>query len=79
MSEATLPGLIIPVEARIDKLEKALDRAAKKQRKFSDEAERRARDSARKISATYNKMGADGERAFARIGRIFQGRTGWQI
>ena len=45
MNDATLPGLIVPVEARITKLEKGLERANRAQRRASQRMERRARQS----------------------------------
>ncbi len=41
-----LPGLVVDVEARIDKLEKGMQRAAKAQARGSNQMERRAQRSA---------------------------------
>ena len=38
-----LPGLVVDIEARIDKLEKGLKRANAAQNRASDQMERRAR------------------------------------
>lgn len=51
-----LPGLIVPIEARIDKLEKGLQRANRAQSASAQQMERRAKQSADKINATYGKM-----------------------
>lgn len=53
----TLPGLIVPLEARIDKLEKGFARANRLQRRTAQSMERRAKKSADRIGATYSKMG----------------------
>ncbi|MTD98796.1 hypothetical protein GIY56_00670 [Paracoccus sp. YIM 132242] len=54
---AVTPGLIIDVEARINKLERSLKIANEKQRRAADQMERRAKQSADKINATYGQMG----------------------
>lgn len=64
MSE--LPGLVVPLEARIDKLEKGLDRANRAQRRASRSMERRARQSADKMSASYARAGNAAAAAFKR-------------
>ena len=49
-----LPGLVVDIEARIDKLEKGLKRANAAQNRASDQMERRARQSADKpVSYTH--------------------------
>lgn len=55
MNEMT--GLIIDVEARINKLERGLKQANDRQRKAATEMERRAKQSADRINDTYGKMG----------------------
>lgn len=52
-----LPGLIIPLEARVDRLEKGLQRANRMQRRSAQQMERRAKESARRLERTYEKMG----------------------
>lgn len=53
---AVTPGLIIDIEARINKLERGLKQANDRQRKAATEMERRAKQSADKINATYGQM-----------------------
>ncbi|WP_170760389.1 hypothetical protein [Ruegeria lacuscaerulensis] len=67
MNDATLPGLIVPIEARIDKLEKGLQRANRAQRRGAQQMERRAQQSAKRIDATYAKMGRNVAASFARM------------
>ncbi|WP_051927659.1 phage tail tape measure protein [Ruegeria halocynthiae] len=67
MNDATLPGLIVPIEARIDKLEKGLQRANRTQRRGAQQMERRAQQSANRIDATYSKMGRNVAASFARM------------
>jgi hypothetical protein len=67
MNDATLPGLIVPIEARIDKLEKGLQRANRSQRRAAQQMERRAQQSANRIDATYSKMGRNVAASFARM------------
>lgn len=62
-----LPGLIVPLEARIDKLEKGLERANRTQRRASRKMERRARQSADKMSASYTRAGNAAAAAFKRV------------
>ncbi|WP_340241356.1 hypothetical protein [Sulfitobacter pontiacus] len=52
-----LPGLVVDIEARIDKLEKGLKRANAAQNSASGQMERRARQSADKLRDTYGKAG----------------------
>jgi len=56
MTTETL-GLLVQLEARIDKFEKGFARANRIQRRSSQSMERRARKSADRIGATYSKMG----------------------
>jgi len=67
MNDATLPGLIVPIEARIDKLEKGLQRANRAQRRGAQQMERRAQQSANRIDATYSKMSRNVAASFARM------------
>lgn len=63
-----LPGLVVDIEARIDKLEKGLKRANLAQRKASGQMERRARQSADRMRNTYGNA-ADGIAAsFKKLG-----------
>ena len=57
MTASVLPGLVVDVEARIDKLEKALARANVAQRRASDDMEKRAKQSADRLTATYGRAG----------------------
>ncbi|MDE4096665.1 hypothetical protein [Phaeobacter gallaeciensis] len=58
MNDAALPGLVVEVEARVDRLEKGLARANRAQRRAAQNMERRAKKSADRIGATYAKMGS---------------------
>ncbi len=69
MAEANLPGLIVPIEARIDKLEKALERANRAQRRGAREMEQRAERSAQRMGRTYDRAGASMVSSFTRMGR----------
>lgn len=62
-----LPGLVVPLEARIDKLEKGLQRANRAQRRASQQMERRARQSADRMSASYTRAGNAAATAFKRL------------
>ena len=68
MNDATLPGLVVNVEARITKLEKGLERANRAQRRASQQMERRARQSADRMSASYARAGSAAAGAFKRVG-----------
>jgi len=63
-----LPGLVVDIEARIDKLEKGLKRANAAQNRASDQMERRARQSADKLRDTYGKAGDSILATFKRLG-----------
>lgn len=76
MNDATLPGLIVPLEARVDKLEKGLERANRAQRLAAKNMERRAKQSADRISATYGKMGDAMAGAFKRMALPVLGAAG---
>lgn len=69
MSEK-LPGLVIDIEARINKLEQGLKRANDRQRKAAREMEATAKRSADKISKTYEGMGKRMQNVFAMPGLI---------
>lgn len=64
MNDLTLPGLIVPVEARIDKLEKALKRANQAQGKAAGAMERRAKQSADRMAKSYESAGGRMAAAF---------------
>lgn len=63
-----LPGLVVDIEARIDKLEKGLKRANAAQNRASDQMERRARQSADKLRDTYGRAGDGILATFKRLG-----------
>ncbi|MFT6535426.1 MAG: hypothetical protein ACJAQU_000318 [Loktanella salsilacus] len=63
-----LPGLIVEIEGRVDKLEKALKRANKAQGTSATAMERRAKQSADKINSTYGAMGDKITGAFKKLG-----------
>lgn len=63
MTEVNLPGLVIPIEARIDKMEKAIARAQKAQQRFASDAQRNAK----KIETTYSQMGNNIGAVFSRL------------
>lgn len=67
MNDVTMPGLIVPVEARITQLEKGLARANRAQRRAAQNMERRAKQSADRIGKTYGKMGDGMAVAFKRM------------
>jgi len=67
MNDVTMPGLIVPVEARITQLEKGLARANRAQRRAAQNMERRAKQSADRIGKTYGKMGDGMAAAFKRV------------
>ena len=63
-----LPGLIVEIEGRVDKLEKALKRANRAQSNSAAAMERRAKQSAAKIDQTYAGMGDKIGATFRKIG-----------
>lgn len=63
-----LPGLIVDIEARIDKLEKGLKRANSLQKRSSTAMERRARVSADRMRTSYGKAGSSIEATFKKLG-----------
>ncbi len=62
-----LPGLIVPIEARINKLEQGFAKANRAQHKASGQMERRAEQSANRMSASYGKAGKKISAAFTRM------------
>lgn len=72
MSETErLPGLVIDIEARINKLEAGLKRASDRQKKAAAEMEARARESAEKIGDAYSRVGNGAARGFGALGAAF--------
>jgi hypothetical protein len=76
MNEASLPGLVVEVETRIDKLEKGLLRANRAQRRASQQMEHRAKQSADRLRTTYGKMGTDVAAGFKKMALPLIGTTG---
>jgi hypothetical protein len=64
----TLPGLVVDVEARIDKLEKGLKRANAVQKRSSTVMERRARVSAARMRDSYGRAGDSILATFKKLG-----------
>ncbi|WP_137153491.1 hypothetical protein [Rhizobium sp. FKL33] len=64
-NEAALPGLVVDIEARVDKLEKGIAKANAIHKRGATDMENRARQSARKIEDTYS-------RSFDRIGKTIE-------
>jgi hypothetical protein len=64
-----MPGLVVEIEGRVDKLEKAIAKANAAHRRGSTEMENRARQSAKKLEDTYaksgDKIGATFEKLFS--------------
>lgn len=58
MADSALPGLVVDIEGRVDKLEKAMARANSVIRNGSSSMEARAKQSAARIEATYAKAGS---------------------
>jgi hypothetical protein len=73
MSDIDLPGLIVPVEARIDKLEKGLKRASDLQTRSALAMEKRAKLSAEKIGASYEGIGTRISASFKNLAVPFAG------
>ena len=67
MSNVELPGLIVPVEARIDKLEKALKKASQAQNNAARTMERRAKQSADNMVKSYESAGTRMSKALKSI------------
>ncbi|PTE19883.1 hypothetical protein C5F48_20525, partial [Cereibacter changlensis JA139] len=55
--ETALPGLVVEVEARIDRLEKSLKRANALQSRSATDMEKRAKQSADRLRSTYGAAG----------------------
>ncbi|MBM3089260.1 hypothetical protein GFB56_00300 [Ensifer sp. T173] len=68
-----LPGLVVDIEGRVDKLEKAMAKANAIQRRGTNSLEARARQSARNMEQTYTKsaesIGSKLEKMFAPFAR----------
>lgn len=58
MNDMTLPGLIVPIEGRVDRLEKALKRASDMQSRQTRQWERMHKRSADNIGAGYERAGS---------------------
>ncbi|GAB1380439.1 hypothetical protein [Pararhodobacter aggregans] len=56
MSDINMPGLIIPIEARIDRLEKSLAKAGQAQQRAARQMEAQARQNAERIGQSYARM-----------------------
>lgn len=67
MSTVDLPGLVVPIEARIDRLEKSLKKASQAQGKAAREMERRAKQSADAMAKSYESAGTRMSSAFKAI------------
>jgi hypothetical protein len=63
-----LQGLVVPIEARIDKLEKGLQRANRAQRRASGQMERRAKQSADRMGKSYARAGDNIAASFGKLG-----------
>ncbi|WP_306113278.1 MULTISPECIES: phage tail tape measure protein [unclassified Roseovarius] len=63
-----LTGLVVDIEARIDKLEKGLARANRAQRRASGQMERRARQSATRLRNTYGEATDGIAASFKKLG-----------
>lgn len=66
---SNLPGLVVDIEGRVDKLEKALAKANRAQRRGADQMERRASQSARRMGRTYDRAGQGMAASLTRWGR----------
>lgn len=67
MTTVDLPGLVVPIEARIDRLEKSLKKASQAQGKAAREMERRAKQSADAMAKSYESAGGRMSAAFKAI------------
>lgn len=67
MTTVDLPGLVVPIEARIDRLEKSLKKASQVQSRTAREMERRAKRSADAMAKSYESAGARMSNAFKTI------------
>lgn len=62
-----LPGLIIPIEARIDRMERSLKKASQAQQRFAREASVRAKKNADDIAKAYDGLGGRLSASFAKL------------
>ena len=67
MSDINMPGLIIPIEARIDRLEKSLAKAGQAQQRAARQMEAQARQNAERIGQSYARMPDGIATAFNRL------------
>jgi lambda family phage tail tape measure protein len=67
MSNVDLPGLVVPIEARIDRLEKALKKASQAQNRAARDMEQRAKQSADRMAAAYGGAGDKIGLAFGKL------------
>ncbi|AUQ49571.1 phage tail tape measure protein, lambda family [Phaeobacter inhibens] len=68
MNEASLPGLVTQLEARVDKFEKGFARANRIQRRSAAQMERRAKQSAERMRNVYGKAGDSILATFKKLG-----------
>ncbi len=57
MTTVDLPGLVVPIEARIDRLERSLKKASQAQGRAARDMERRAKQSADRMAKSYEDAG----------------------
>lgn len=67
MTTVDLPGLVVPIEARIDRLETSLKKASQAQNKAARDMERRAKKSADAMAKSYESAGGRMSAAFKTI------------
>lgn len=67
MMTVDLPGLVVPIEARIDRLEKSLKKASQAQGRAARDMERRAKQSADAMAKHYETAGGKISGAFKNI------------
>ncbi|WP_423287361.1 phage tail tape measure protein [Neotabrizicola sp. VNH66] len=67
MTTVDLPGLVVPIEARIDRLERSLKKANQAQGKAARDMERRAKQSADRMAKSYESAGGRISGAFKSI------------
>lgn len=70
---APLPGLVVDIEGRVDKLEKAMAKANDVQRRGTKSLEARARQSAQNIERSYAKAVSGIRNTVSSIGNVFAG------
>ncbi|MGR9434780.1 tape measure protein [Rhizobium leguminosarum] len=68
-----LPGLVVDIEGRVDKLEKAMAKANDVQRRGTKSLEARARQSAQNIERSYAKAASGIRNTVSSIGNVFAG------